>query len=132
MMRLIIVFLVLPLSVAAADSASALPDPLSLQQVMQMAEQPDYFTLIDAQSKITQSQSILELAESSLGFSAQLELQAAYVEPSSIAYDQSNNASSATLHLIIPLYDFGGSDKKIQAANIEQQVWQANMSDGIE
>ncbi len=128
MMRLIIVFLGSQLSVAAADSTQVLSDPLSLQQVMQMAEQPDYFTLIDAQSKIAQSQSALELAESSLGFSAQLELQAAYVEPPSIAYDQSNNDSTATLYLIKPLYDFGGSGKKVQAASIEQQAWQANMS----
>lgn len=128
MMRLIIVFFGLQLSVANADSAQELPDPLSLQHVMQMAEEPDYFTLLDAQSKIAQSQSTLELAESTLGFSAQLELQAAYVEPSSIAYDQSSNDSSATLHLIKPLYDFGGSDKKIQAASIERQAWQTNMS----
>ena len=127
MIRLIIVFLCLQLSIAVADSTSTLPDPLSLQQVMQMADQPDHFILINAQSKIVQSKSELELAESSLGFSAQLELQAAYVEASNIAFDQSNNDSRAILRLIKPLYDFGGSDRKIQAADIEQQAWQANM-----
>ena len=127
MMRLIIVCLCLQVSNAIADSASALPDPLSLQQVMQMADQPDYFTLINAQSKIVKSQSELELAESSLGFNAQLELQAAYVEASNIAFDQSNNDSSAVLRLTKQLYDFGSSDRKIQAANIEQQAWRANV-----
>jgi len=127
MMRLIIVFLCLQLSTAVADSTAALPDPLSLQQVMQMADQPDYFTLLNAQAEIAQSQSVLELAESSLGFSAQLELQAAYVEASDIAFDKSTNDSSAVLRLVKPLYDFGRSDKKKQAANIEQQAWQANV-----
>jgi len=62
-----------------------------------------------------------------LGFTAQLELQAAYIEASNIAFDQSSNDSNAVLHLVKPLYDFGASDKKILAADIEQQAWQANM-----
>jgi len=122
MIRLIIVFLCLQLSTAVADSTSALPDPLSLQYVMKMADQPDYFTLINAQSKIAESQSNLELAESSLGFTAQLELQAAYIEASNIAFEQSSNDSNAVLHLVKPLYDFGCSDTKILAADIKHQA----------
>ena len=115
------------LTVSLVVSASPLPDPLKLEQVMQIAEEPDYYTLIEAESKILQAQSQREKAESTLGFRAQLELEAAYIEPSVIALDKSNNDSSATLRLIQPLYDFGASESRVQAADIEQQALQADM-----
>ena len=93
-MRFVISLLVgLYLPVAIADSAGAFPDPLSFQQAMQMAAQTYYFKIIEAESDLVAAQSQLELAESSMGFRAQLELEAAYIEPSEIAFDQSSNDS---------------------------------------
>jgi outer membrane protein TolC len=126
MMRLVSILLCLHLPVAAI--ASKLPDPLSLPQVMKMANQADHYTLIDAQADVVEAQSQRELAESLLGFSAQLELQAAYVNPSSVAFDPSSQDNGAVLRLTQPLYDFGGSSNNIQAAQIDQQALQARMT----
>lgn len=115
------------LSVAMAYAVQPLPDPLALEQAMQFADDADSYTLIDAQSSIEFSRSEVQRAESALGFRAQLELEAAYIEPSAITYDQSTNDSSLTLRLSKPIYDFGGSQQKIEAASLEQQAWQANL-----
>ncbi len=115
------------LSAAMAYAAQPLPDPLALEQAMQFADDADSYALIDAQSSIELSRSEVQRAESALGFRAQLELEAAYIEPSAITYDQSSNDSSVTLRLSKPIYDFGGSQQKIEAASLEQQAWQANL-----
>lgn len=115
------------LSAAMAYAAQPLPDPLALEQAMQFADDADSYALIDAQSSIEFSRSEVQRAESALGFRAQLELEAAYIEPSAITYDQSSNDSSVTLRLSKPIYDFGGSQQKIEAASLEQQAWQANL-----
>lgn len=116
---------IVQLSVTVASAAQPLPDPLTLEQAMQFADDADSYALIDAQSSIEFSRSELQRAESALGFRAQLELEAAYIEPSAITYDQSSNDSSATLRLTKPIYDFGGSQQKIEAASLEQEAWQA-------
>ena len=128
MIRLASIFICLQLPVALADSIAELPDPLSLPQVMKMADQPDHYTLLEAQSEIVDAQSRVEEAESLLGFSAQLELQVAYVKPSSVAFDFSKNDSGAILRLTQPLYDFGGSEHSIKAAQVDQQALQAKMT----
>lgn len=115
------------LSAAMAYAVQPLPDPLTLEQAMQFADDADSYALIDAQSSIELSRSELQRAESALGFRAQLELEAAYIEPSAITYDQSSNDSSVTLRLSKPIYDFGGSQQKIEAASLEHQAWQANL-----
>lgn len=118
---------VLQLSMAMSSAAQSLPDPLTLEHAMQFADDAEAYVLIEAQSGIELSRSELQRAESALGFRAQLELEAAYIEPSEITYDQSSNDSSATLRLSKPIYDFGGSQKKIEAASLEQQALQANL-----
>jgi outer membrane protein TolC len=118
---------VVQLSMAVSAAAQPLPDPLTLEHAMQFADDAEAYVLIEAQSGIELSRSELQRAESVLGFRAQLELEAAYIEPSEITYDQSSNDSSATLRLSKPIYDFGGSQKKIEAASLEQQALQANL-----
>ncbi len=115
------------MSVAVASAAQPLPDPLTLERAMQFADDAESYALIDAQSSIEFSRAELQRAESALGFRAQLELEAAYIEPSAITYDQSSNDSSATLRLSKPIYDFGGSQQKIEAASLEQDALQANL-----
>lgn len=128
MMRRLSLFVIggiVQLSVTVVSAAQPLPDPLTLEQAMQFADDADSYALIEAQSSIELSRSELQRAESALGFRAQLELEAAYIEPSAITYDQSSNDSSATLRLSKPIYDFGGSQQKIEAASLEQEAWQA-------
>jgi len=126
---LLVISGVAQMSAVVVYAAQPLPDPLTLEQAMQFADDAESYALIDAQSTIEFSRSELQRAESALGFRAQLELEAAYAEPSAITYiyDRSPNDSSATLRLSKPIYDFGGSQKKIEAASLEQQAWQANL-----
>lgn len=118
---------VVQVAVVEAYAAQPLPDPLTLEHAMQFADDAESYVLIDAQSSIEFSRAELQRAESALGFRAQLELEAAYVVPSAITYDQSSNDSSATLRLSKPIYDFGGSQHKIEAASLEQEALQANL-----
>ena len=107
--------------------AEALPDPLSLQQAIDMAEDVQHYQLIEAQASLVAAQSEIEKAESSLGFRAQLEVEAAYIEPSRIALDQSANDSRISLRMIKPIYNFGSSTENILAAQTEQQALQNHM-----
>jgi len=107
--------------------AESLPDPLSLEYAMGMAEDVQYYQIIEAQASMASAQSELEQAESELGFRAQLEVEAAYIEPSRIALDQSANDSRVSLRMIKPLYNFGSSSEKILAAQIDQSALQNYM-----
>ena len=107
--------------------AESLPDPLSLEYAMGMAEDVQYYQIIEAQASMATAQSELEQAESELGFRAQLEVEAAYIEPSRIALDQSANDSRVSLRMIKPLYNFGSSSEKILAAQIDQSALQSYM-----
>lgn len=127
MKRFAVFFYLFALSVSLADSAPKLPDPLSLQQAMQMANDMQHYQILEAQADMEGAISRLEQAESSMGFKAQLEIEAAYIEPSRIALDQSKNDGRVSLRLIKPVYDFAGSDEKILAANIEQAALQKHM-----
>lgn len=127
MIRLVLLLYLFHLPVVMADSLMSLPDPLALQQAMEMADDAQYYKIIEMQADMAANQSLLEQAESDLGFKAQLEVEAAYIQPSRIALDQSSNDSSVSLRLIKPLYDFGGSNEKILAANIEQAALQGHM-----
>lgn len=128
MIRLIALTGLLQLPLAVAGLPAELPDPLSLQQAIQLAEDPEHYQLLEARASITRAESVIERQSISNGFNAQLELQGAYIEPSRIALDQSSNDSSATLRLSKPIYDFSGGQQKIEAANIEFQALQENMS----
>ena len=122
-MRLFLFCSLLSLSVMA-DTSSRLPDPLNLQQAMDMANDQQHYQLLEARAEMANAVSQLAQAESVMDFSAQLELEAAYIEPSPIAIDQSRNDGQAALRLVKPLYDFAGSDEKVLAANIEHSALQ--------
>lgn len=128
MRRLIAIACCLPFSVMGAEQAPAMPEPLSLQQAMEYAEDPQHFQLLLAQADLTRAQQLRQFAESEMGFRAQLELEAAYIEPSSVALDQTHNDSSATLRLTKPLYDFSGSYDRVDAATLEQDALQENIN----
>ena len=107
--------------------AEPLPDPLVLEQAMGMADDAQHYQIIEAQASIVEARSELERAEANLGFRAQLEVEAAYIDPSPIAFDQTSNDSHVSLRLIKPLYDFGSSTKNILAAQTEQMALQNHM-----
>ena len=107
--------------------ADALPDPLNLQQAIAMADDVQYYQIIEAEASLLAAQSIVEQAQAELGFKAQLEIEAAYIEPSRLALDQSANDSRVSLRLTKPIYNFGSSSQSIQAAQTEQTAIQNYM-----
>ncbi len=127
MIRLITIACCLQFSSVAAEQVQPLPEPLSLQQAMQLAQDMQHHQLLQAQAELGFAEQRQQAAESATGFRAQLELEAAYVEPSPVAPDQTHNDSYATLRLIKPLYDFSGSFEKADAASIEQEALQQNI-----
>jgi len=126
-MRFVLFCCLFNLSVVYADTVAKLPDPLRLEQAMSLANDQQHYQILEAEAELANAVSRIHQAESSMGFRAQLKLEAAYIEPSRIALDQSNNDGIATLRLIKPIYNFAGSDEKILAANIEQAALQDYM-----
>ena len=104
-----------------------LPDPLTLQHAIEMAGDVQHYQIIEAEASMMEAQSLVEQAEASLGFKAQLEIEAAYIEPSRIALDQSSNDSRISLRMTKPVYNFGSSTEDIQAAQTEQIALQNHM-----
>lgn len=51
--------------------ADALPDPLNLQQAIAMADDVQYYQIIEAEASLLAAQSIVEQAQAELGFKAQ-------------------------------------------------------------
>lgn len=127
MIRLAFFCCLINLPVVIADTLPKLPEPLSLAQAMELANDRLHYQILEAEADMANAMSRLHRAEASMGFRAQLELEAAYIEPSRIALDKSNNDGTASLRLIQPIYDFAGSDEKILAANIEQAALQDYM-----
>jgi len=128
MIRIVLIFSLLSPLTALAETSSSLPDPLSLQQAMQLASDNQHFQVLEAEAAIVDAQSQLSAAESALGFKAKIEIEAAYIEPSRFALNQSGNDSRVSLRLSKPLYDFGGSDDKILAASTEQLAAESHMA----
>lgn len=110
----------------ATEQIVVLPDPLNLQQALAFASDQSHYDMMRMQSEISHSEYQLRQAQANMGFSAQLELEAAYVEPSSLAFDPSHNDSSLSLVLNKPLLNISVQEN-IQAAKLEYQALQDNM-----
>ncbi len=107
--------------------AAPIPDPLSLPAALAYGEDMQHYSLLHAQADVVSAESALHRAASANGLRAQLELEAAYVEPSPIAPDQSNNDSYATLRIIQPVYDFSGGFQREEAAELSHMALQQRM-----
>lgn len=92
-----------------------------------MADDAQYYQLLEAQASLVAAQSDVDEAEAVLGFRAQIEVEAAYIDPSPIAFDQSANDSRVSLRLIKPVYYFGAGSGNILAAQTEQLALQNYM-----
>ncbi|MDH5485155.1 MAG: TolC family protein, partial [Gammaproteobacteria bacterium] len=79
-------------------------------------------TILEANALIELASAVRMDAESGYGLQANMELQAAYLEPSAVATDQSSSDAIARLRVTRPLYDFGQTELKITAADDEQQA----------
>ncbi len=106
---------------------TALPEPLTLEYALGLAAQADHHQLLQARARISEAESRLQQSTAETGFRAEIELEAAYIEPSPIAFDQRNNDSSATLRLSKSLYDFSGSRQRETAAEIQLKAVEDDM-----
>ncbi len=132
MMRRFLLLASLAIPVFPVESTpQQLPDPLSLSYALNLASTPSDYQLLQAQAAIESAQYRLQTQQAETGLQAQLELEAAYVGPSDIAFDQTSNDSLAILRINKSLYDFSGSTQRIEAASIEHKAVQQNMQSVI-
>lgn len=96
-------------------AAPPLPDPLNLQDALLLAgEAHPILAASRAELEQVEASAASTLARDDIDIGARL--VARYIEPSSIAYDQDNNDSRATLYARKQLYDFGRTDALESAA----------------
>ncbi|MCW9013319.1 MAG: TolC family protein [Gammaproteobacteria bacterium] len=104
-----------------------LPEPLTLEHALSLAEDVEHHQLIEANAMLELANSELKRAVSSYALQADIELQAAAIDPSPIAFDQSSNDSYARLRVRKPLYDFGQTREKTIAAEDEMRAVKNNI-----
>ena len=105
--------------VSAEPSQAVLPDPLSLDYALSLAKDSNYADIISVRSLQDRALSEIEQAESSLAMQASLKFEAALIQPSPLAKNQDSDDHSAVLKINKPLYDFGQSGYKEDAAEAE-------------
>ncbi|TNF34309.1 MAG: hypothetical protein EP315_07410, partial [Gammaproteobacteria bacterium] len=112
-------------NVSAERAVEVLPQPLSLQQALALAEDDQHPVLLETAALLGQADAEVQRAESDTSLRADLQLQAAYLEPSTLAPDQSQEDYIARLSVRKQLYDFGQSDLAISSAQEEYEAYKA-------
>ncbi len=102
-----------------AEEAAPLPQPLSLQYAMSLADDDQHPVLLETTSLLGQADAEVQRAESNSAWRADIQLSAAYLEPSVLAVDQSQDEFTARLSLRKQLYDFGQSELAVASAREE-------------
>ena len=110
---------------AQAEEPAALPQPLSLQHALSLAEDEQHPAMLETSALLELSDAELQRAESKNSFRADLQLQAAYIEPSPLAPDQSQDDLIARLSIRKQLYDFGQSELSVASAREEYDGFKA-------
>lgn len=104
-------------SAMAADS-QGLPEPLTLEYALSLADAP-HPDLELAKADIDAARADEAQAESATGWNARLEARARLVQPPPISPDQRHNDSRFGLIVSKDLYDFGRSDHSVEAAGYD-------------
>ena len=99
---------------SAEQTATSLPEPLTLQAALQLVDEPHPQSIIASAEK-DRNQAILQQQESANDWQASLYAQLRWVEPSDVAPDQSDD-HRASLFAKKILYDFGKTSSEIDAA----------------
>jgi outer membrane protein TolC len=118
----VIVLLYLFIQNALAQPQTVLPDPLSLDYALKHAEDKEHADIVAAYALQELALSVLNQAQSDQDLQIDIELELAYIEPSSLAINQDRADHRATLKITKPLYDFGRADNKQQASVAELQA----------
>lgn len=94
----------------------ALPEPLTLEYALSLADDP-HPDLLAAAADRDLARAERDLAASITGLTASINAEAKWIEPSEYAFDQSQNDSQAHLRVRKRLYDFGYTRASVAAAD---------------
>lgn len=100
---------------AQAEEKKDWPAELSLEYALSHIS-PDHPQLKIAASRIDQQRASLQETESQTNFKSGISARLRWVEPSDIAFDQSQDDHRIQLYVNKPLYDFGRSSAKLAAS----------------
>jgi outer membrane protein TolC len=110
----------------------ALPAPLDLQQAMAAGTEELQPALFAVRARQESARADIRRAESGYALEADINLEAARIQPNENAFDQSPNDSRASLNIRKPLYDFGYTGSRLQSAetvvNAEQLEYEHDIS----
>lgn len=112
------VLLAITLPGRAAETPVALPDPLTLEHALSLADAP-HPDLLDAQARLDLAEAARMAVDAQMGVNVGIEARAQWVDPSDVNGDQSNNDSSAAFFMHKRLYDFGRTSARRNAAESE-------------
>jgi outer membrane protein TolC len=115
-------FLLLYLLIAGALAESqpvTLPDPLDLGYALSLAKNKAHYDVLEGRALEELARSEVDRADSNLALQIDLELEAAIIKPSPQSPNQDNDDHRAILRVTKPLYDFGRTENKRQAAQTE-------------
>lgn len=104
---------------AEEKPAPSLPEPLTLEYALKLAEEPHPDILL-SKSEIEDAEARYLSVDSETGINASVVGRATWVEPAKTAPDKSHNDSMASLSFKKKIYDFGRTSLKLSAA--EQDI----------
>ena len=115
------------MGVSVADT-EPLPEPLTLEHALSLAEgeQPD---LEQARAELAYSEAEERLAQSRTGVNVALAGRLRWIQPSEVAFDQSNEDHRASLFVRKNLYDFGRSAAHEAAAERNSKASRLKFAD---
>ncbi|MGD2116727.1 MAG: TolC family protein [Chromatiales bacterium] len=110
---------------ATSARAEPLPQPLTLQQALQIGMQ-SHPALAEARADLEIASADADLVDADSGLTAKLQAELLAVDPSSASPDRSHDDSKYFFKLQKRLYDFGLSDAREAAAGkrVESRQWQ--------
>ena len=114
--------LLMPGMLLAENALPPLPDPLTLEYAVQLAGDDQHPQLMQADARLLAADAELREAEAGYALELDLRLEVARIEPSELAANQNKEDNAALLQLHKPLYDFGQTGDKTEAAEVLRQA----------
>jgi len=97
-------------------TTATLPSPLHLLQAIDVGTTDVHPEILLARARQASAAAQMLRAESAYALEAEINLEAARIEPASNAFDASPNDHKASLNIRKPLYDFGYTSSRLEAA----------------
>ncbi|MEJ2406499.1 MAG: TolC family protein [Candidatus Thiodiazotropha sp.] len=112
-----VLFVVMAMAVAPLHAVEPLPEPLTLDYALSLADEAQHPDLLSQRAAETSAEAEMMGVEADNALSVSVEGRARWVKPPSIAEDQDiTDDHKLSLYVRKPLYDFGYSDARRSAA----------------